>query len=93
MAVGKRPIGAVQRHVLWTMAAHHGGEWSKVSPWVWETISRTERIMESLRLRDLVTAIERYTTDHRGRKIRYTQYKITDEGRKAAGPVDTLPSR
>lgn len=89
--LGKRPIGKIQRHVLWCMVTdQRPGVWTPWVGWHWETRSRTERIMESLRLRGMVTALDRYTTVN-GQKIRYVQYKITEEGRKAAGRADTLP--
>jgi hypothetical protein len=98
MANGKRPIGDVQRHVLWKLTqpeydrlGHPAGTWFPGCGWHWETKSRTERIMESLRLRGMVTARERVTTDN-GRKVRYTEYTITDEGRKHAGKPDVFRS-
>lgn len=91
MAVGKRPIGATQRFVLWCMVMdHRPGVWTPWIGWNYETRSRTERIMESLRLRGLVTAVDRFTTVN-GQKIRYVEYRITDEGRKEAGPSDRVP--
>jgi hypothetical protein len=74
------------------MVTNHNGTWSKITPWVYETMSRTERIMESLRLRGLVTALDRYTTVN-GRRLNYTQYTITDEGREAAGSPAVLPAK
>src|SRR4051812_29933359 len=63
MAVGKRPIGATQRFVLWCMVMdHRPGVWTPWIGWHYENRSRTERIMESLRLRGLVTAVDRFTT-------------------------------
>jgi len=91
MANGKRPIGDVQRYALWMLTqseydqpGHPAGSWHYGSRWHWENRSRTERIMESLRLRGMVTARERFTMIG-SRKEYYTEYTITDEGRKHAG--------
>lgn len=93
MAVSKRPIGEIQHHVLWCMIARdRPGVWTRWSGWRYENQSRTERIMESLRLRGLVTALERYTTVN-GRKITYMQYTITDAGRKEARQSRIPPAR
>jgi hypothetical protein len=88
-----RPLGDTQLHVLWSMVSHgRDGVWTPFCGWYYETRSRTERIMESLRLRGLVSELDRYTTQG-GRKVRYTQYKITDAGREAAGDPNILPAR
>jgi hypothetical protein len=81
MAFGKRPIGAIQRHVLWSMISYgRPGVWFPGCGWYFETKSRTMRIMESLRLKGLV-------------EFTGSQYVITEAGRDAAGDPSTIPPR
>lgn len=88
-----RPLGDTQRHVLWSMISHdRTGVWYPGSGWYWTNISTTVRIMKSLERRGLVSARDRFTSQG-GRKVRYIQYTITDEGRKQAGSPDVLPAR
>lgn len=91
MAVGKRSIGAIQRHVLWNMISHdRTGVWYPGAEWYWSNTSTTIRIMDSLTRRGLVTK-----TVEKSRRTEYTypHYTITDEGRKEAGHPGTLPER
>jgi hypothetical protein len=50
-----RPLGEIQRAVIKAMRSH-GGTWSEDAGWLWDTISNTRRVMESLLRRGVVRA-------------------------------------
>lgn len=56
------------------------GVWHSACGWLWDTVSRTERIMESLHRRGLVERVNLLTATGRLRRI---EYRITDLGRQA----------
>ncbi len=53
-----KQIGPTQRAVLDAMCRRHGGVWSENAGWIWDTVSRTRRIMESLARAGLVRVTE-----------------------------------
>lgn len=87
-----RKLGDTQRHVLWSLVTNNAGDWYPGAGWYWGNTSTTIRIMNSLVNRGLVTREMRRDLNRTPARV-YPYYKITDEGRKLAGPPDVLPAR
>ncbi|MFV8161119.1 hypothetical protein ACNQVK_03105 [Mycobacterium sp. 134] len=68
-------LGRTQSAVLRRLAQKRdSGIWYPGCGWIWDNVSRTVRIMESLERRDLVDAIP-------GTGGRPTQYRLNEAGR------------
>jgi len=74
-----RPLGKTQQSVLKALVSHYG-HWSRASGWVWTTANQTERILQSLEKRGLVTAEPGPATVFGDGTI----YRATDKGRETA---------
>lgn len=73
-----RPLGETQKDVLRSLR-NHRGFWYEGCGWLWNTISGTTKIMESLYKRGLVSK-----SDHVWESGKRTpRYDLTEDGRKA----------
>ena len=68
-------LGSEQRAILEALLAH--GHWSRGAGWVWSTLSRTQKLLESLMRHQLV---ERGQEQVGMKRTRSTVYRVTPAG-------------
>ena len=73
-----KSLGPTQRAVL-ECFLQHSGSWYRGCGWLWDTWSRTERIMESLHRRGM---LDRVKTRLGRTHIERVLYSINDRGRR-----------
>ena len=69
-----RKLGGVQEQILRGLREHNG--WRRGGGWVWDNTSRTEKVLNTLANRQLVT--KRVDTSRRG--IPVTNYYLSEQG-------------
>lgn len=87
-----RLLGENQAYALKCLAEHNEGTWYPGAGWVWNNLSSTVRLLDSLVRRGLATKTEKTRPVGSGTSARrepYPFYEITQEGRQelAKGPV------
>lgn len=77
-----RPLGKTQISILSALHEHKG--WSRGCGWIWDTEGNTERLLESLVKRGLVTKVTRAYQNPFGHRSTYTRYEpVKPEVREA----------
>ena len=76
-------LGSKQKAVLSSLH-QHGGEWTSISGWVWDTPGGTDRVLASLVRRGLVARIG-------NGQFGYGHYRITDAGVAEAAKLPHAP--
>ena len=80
----KRKLGTMQRSILCTLSEHNNGKWYPGCGWIWDNVSGTKRLLDSLIKHGHV---ERSESDRGWRTNsiqRLTVWTITESGKAEA---------